>query len=193
LYLPGHPRQQLLRALRIPALSGGWQASFRALLDDHAGGNVGLAVTSPPPAWAGFRRLRVTAITAESDSVASIRFEDPGGDALPAALPGQYLTLRVEPGDGRRALLRNYSLSSAPGDGYRVSVKREPGGAASAYLHTHLHVGDTLDVAAPRGTFILAEGETPVLLLSAGVGATPVLAMLHALAEQHSAREVWWL
>src|SRR5262249_17075102 len=66
LSLPGHPRQQLLRALRIPALSGGWQSSFKALLEDHAGGNAGLAVTSPPPAWAGFRHLRVAAITPES-------------------------------------------------------------------------------------------------------------------------------
>src|SRR5689334_23159324 len=69
LYLPGHPRQQLLRALRIPALSPGWQASFRALLDTGAHGNAGLVAASPPPAWAGFRRLRVAAITRESDSV----------------------------------------------------------------------------------------------------------------------------
>ena len=78
LYLPGHPRQQLLRALRIPALSPGWQASFRALLDGGAGGgNAGLAPTSPPPAWPGFRRAAVAAIEHESDSVISIRFEDP--------------------------------------------------------------------------------------------------------------------
>ena len=80
LYLPGHTRQQLLRALRIPALSPGWQASFRALLEGEPGsGNAGLAVTSPPPAWPGFRQLTVTAITRESDSVISIRLEDPDG------------------------------------------------------------------------------------------------------------------
>src|SRR5947209_13698641 len=74
LYLPGHPRQPILRALRIPALSAGWQASFQALLDEEPGsGNAGLAVTSPPPAWAGFRPLTVTAITRETDSVISIR------------------------------------------------------------------------------------------------------------------------
>ena len=98
LYLPGHTRQQLLRALRIPALSPGWQASFRALLEGEPGsGNAGLAVTSPPPAWPGFRQLTVTAITRESDSVISIRLEDPEGAPLPAARPGQYLTLRVQP------------------------------------------------------------------------------------------------
>jgi MOSC domain-containing protein YiiM len=107
LYLPGHPRQQLLRALRIPALSVGWQTSFRALLDgDAARGNAGLSTASPPPARKGFRQLAVTAVEHESDSVISIRFEDPGGKPLPAARPGQYLTLRIEPNDAARPLLR---------------------------------------------------------------------------------------
>jgi ferredoxin-NADP reductase/MOSC domain-containing protein YiiM/ferredoxin len=195
LYLPGHPRQQLLRALRVPALSPGWQGSFRALLDaDAVAGNAGLAVTSPPPAWPGFRRLAVAGIERESDSVISIRFEDPGGAALPAARPGQYLTLRIEPEDGRRPVLRNYSMSGPPGAAsYRVSVKREPDGVGSGYLHTRLAVGDELDVAAPRGTFILDDTRAPVLLISAGIGATPVMAMLHALAQEHSDREIWWL
>jgi ferredoxin-NADP reductase/MOSC domain-containing protein YiiM len=195
LYLPGHPRQQLLRALRIPALSAGWQTSFRALLDAHAGsGNAGLTAASPPPAWAGFRRLAVTGITRESESVIAVCFEDPHGEPLPAARPGQYLTLRIQPEGAARPLLRNYSLSGPPDAGYyRVAVKRERDGAVSGYLHTRLSVGDQLDVAAPRGTFILDESEAPVLLISAGIGATPVLAMLNALAETHSDREIWWL
>src|SRR5262249_46659180 len=122
------------------------------------------------------------------------RLEDPGGDPLPAALPGQYLILRVQPGDSERSLLRNYSLSGPPGaDYYRITVKREHGGAASGYLHTHVRVGDQLDIAAPRGTFILDHTDAPLLLISAGIGATPVLAMLHALAAAKSRREVWWL
>jgi ferredoxin-NADP reductase/MOSC domain-containing protein YiiM len=195
LYLPGHARQQLLRALRIPALSPGWQGSFRALLDEQpGGGNAGLAVASPPPAWAGFRSMTVASIERESDSVISVRLEDPGGAALPPARPGQYLTLRLQPEDGGRPLLRNYSLSGSPGAGsYRIAVKLETGGAASGYLHTRLRAGDRLDVAAPRGTFILDQTQAPVLLISAGIGATPVLAMLHALAEEHSEREIWWL
>jgi ferredoxin-NADP reductase/MOSC domain-containing protein YiiM/ferredoxin len=195
LYLPGHSRQQLLRALRIPALSPGWQASFHALLDEEpGGGNAGLAVTSPPPAWPGFRQLTVTAITRESDSIISIRLEDPAGASVPAARPGQYLTVRVQPDKPQRSALRNYSLSGPPGAGYyRITVKREPDGVASGYLHTRLAVGDQLDIAAPRGTFILDRRQTPVLLISAGIGATPVLAMLHELATEHSEREIWWL
>ena len=195
LYLPGHPRQQLLRALRIPALSTGWQASFRALLEGGAGnGNAGLTAESPPPVWPGFRPLIVAGIQRESDSVVSIRLEGPDGIPLPAARPGQYLTLRIRPDGEHDSVLRNYSLSGPPGAGYyRISVKREPGGKASSYLHTRLKVGDQMDVAAPRGTFILDPSGAPVLLVSAGIGATPLLAMLHALAGERSERHVWWL
>ena len=195
LYLPGHPRQQLLRALRIPALSPGWQASLRALLAGEPGsGNAGLVATSPPPAWTGFRRLKVTGIDRESNSVISIRLEDPDGGPLPPARPGQYLTLRLQPDKQERSVLRNYSLSGQPGaDYYRITVKREHDGVASGYLHTRIAVGDQLEIAAPRGTFILDQTHAPVLLISAGIGATPVLSMLHALTKEHSDREIWWL
>ena len=195
LYLPGHPRQQLLRALRIPALSPGWQASFRALLaSDPRDGNAGLIEASPPPAWPGFRRLAVTEVEHESEAVISIRLEEPNSAPLPPARPGQYLTLRLQLNDQERPLLRNYSLSGPPGAAfYRIAVKHEYNGAASGYLHSRLAVGDELDVAAPRGTFVLDKTHAPVLLISAGIGATPVLAMLHELAEAKSDREIWWL
>jgi ferredoxin-NADP reductase len=109
-------------------------------------------------------------------------------------MPGQYLTLRIQPESTQRMVLRNYSLCGPPDAGYyRIAVKREPHGVASRYLHTRLAVGDQLEIAAPRGTFILDSTHAPVLLISAGIGATPVLAMLNALAEQHSDREIWWL
>jgi ferredoxin-NADP reductase/MOSC domain-containing protein YiiM/ferredoxin len=195
LYLPGHPRQQLLRALRIPALSPGWQESFRALLEgDPGSGNAGLTAASPPPAWPGFRQLAVTAIEPESDSVISVRLEDPDAAPLPVPRPGQYLTLRIQPDKNQRSVLRNYSLSGPPDAGYyRITVKREHDGVASGYLHTRLHVGDQLDIAAPRGTFILDPTDAPVLLISAGIGATPLLSMLHALVTEHSERAIWWL
>jgi ferredoxin-NADP reductase len=198
LYLPGHPADQVRRALRIPALSPGWQASFRELASQPDGGrragNAGLADASPPPAWPGFRPLAVTAVEPESQSVISLRLADPAGAALPAASPGQFVTVRLRPQPGRPPLLRSYSLSGPPAAGsYRISVKREQHGAASQFVHDHVRPGDQLAVAAPRGTFTLRPGPAPVLLISAGVGATPVLAMLHALAETESGREVWWL
>ena len=124
----------------------------------------------------------------------SIRLDDPDGAPLPPARPGQYLTLRIQPESEPRALLRNYSLSGSPDAGYyRIAVKREPAGAASGYLHTRLRVGAQLEIAAPRGTFILDTTNAPVLLMSVGIGATPVLAMLHALAAERTEREIWWL
>jgi len=196
LYLPGHPRQQLLRALRIPALSPGWKASFQDMLDQTGpgAGNAGLTEASPPPAWPGFRPLAVTGIDRESDTVISLHLADPGGASVPAALPGQFLTLRLHPDPAGPPLLRSYSLSGPPGArDYRVSVKREENGAASQFLHTRVKAGDTLEAAAPRGTFTLRASQAPVLLISAGVGATPVLAMLHALAAARSSRDIWWL
>ena len=85
-------------------------------------------------------------------------------------------------------------MSGMPGAAtYRVSVKREMHGAASSYLHDHVHAGDTLEVSAPRGAFTLRPSNGPVVLLSAGIGATPVLAMLHSLSSAESHREVWWI
>jgi ferredoxin-NADP reductase/MOSC domain-containing protein YiiM/ferredoxin len=200
LYLPGHPRDALERALRIPALSSGWKASLRSLVEQGAGdaaaqGNSGLTgVNSPPPAWPGFRPLQVTAIHDESRHVRSVSMASLDGAQLPKWLAGQSITVRVPPESGRAPLIRNYSLSNEPGsDEYRISVKREPYGIVSRRLHEHVKIGDVLDVAAPRGTFFLDDGQAPVLLLSAGVGVTPVLSMLHSLVNNGSARPVWWL
>jgi ferredoxin-NADP reductase/ferredoxin len=196
LYLPGHPRPAIERALLIPALSPGWQGSFRSILDEpeDATGNAGLSTAAPPPAWPGFRALRVTAIEPESATISSVRLADPGGSPVPAALPGQFLTVRMRPEESGPPVVRSYSLSGRPGaDEYRISVKREPHGVGSSYLHSRVRVGDTVEAAAPRGTFQLRPGTDPVLLISGGVGATPLLAMLHALADARSPREVWWL
>jgi ferredoxin-NADP reductase/ferredoxin len=126
--------------------------------------------------------------------VVSVRLVPESGEPVTPALPGQFLTVRLCPDPTEPALLRSYSLSGAPNsDSYRISVKREPHGAASDYVHTRLRVGDVIEAGAPRGSFTLRAGEGPVVLISAGVGATPVLAMLHALAAERSARPVWWL
>ena len=200
LYLRGHTRDQWERALRIPALSAGWKESFQALLEQEdtagaAAGNAGLAPSSgPPPAWVGFRPLRVSRIEKESATVKSFSLMPADDRPLVAALPGQFIILRIKPNADGPPVLRNYSLSDLPSDDhYRVSVKLEENGAASTYLHTHVGVGDVLDVAAPRGAFTLSPDGKKVVLISAGVGATPVLAMLHALAGEASPREIWWL
>ncbi|WP_093782239.1 MOSC and FAD-binding oxidoreductase domain-containing protein [Actinacidiphila guanduensis] len=202
LYLPGHTREQVERALRIPELSPGWQESMRALLvqeDSGAGpatGSAGLntAAAAPRPAWPGFRPLVVTDVRRESRSVFSLSLAAEDGSDLPAARPGQFLTVKVPSGEGGPPLIRSYSLSGEPGTAaYRISVKAEPHGAASRRLRDHVRTGDRLEVAAPRGTFLLAPGDGPVVLVSAGVGVTPVLAMLHELAHERSGREVWWL
>ena len=185
LYLPGRDRAKLRVAARIPALSPGWQESFRDLLTEDAGRRAPSSA-STAPAWAGFRPLRVAKVVPESATVSSIYLTAPGASPLPVALAGQYLTLRLT-GAGQPAPVRSYSLSSAPGaEAYRISVKREPHGAASRYLNGTLRPGATLDVAAPRGDFTLDAGTGPVLLISAGIGVTPVLAMLHELAAARS-------
>jgi ferredoxin-NADP reductase/MOSC domain-containing protein YiiM/ferredoxin len=200
LYTPGHVPDALKRALRIPALSTGWRASFEALLDREASGasttgNPGLSpVSGAPPAWIGFRPFRVSRIGRESESVISLVLEPERERPVATALPGQFLVLRLRPQPEAPPLLRSYSLSGPPAsDRYRISVKRETGGAASAYLHDQVREGQVLEVSAPRGNFTLRPGKGPVVLLSAGVGATPVLAMLHALVGEASSREVWWL
>ena len=199
LYMPGHPRDQLERALRIPALSAGWRRSFEALLtqerkDGARTGNAGLtAAPSPPPAWRGFRPFRLSHKVRESGNVISLVLEPADGQPVAAALPGQFVVLRLGP-TSAPALMRSYSLSGEPSTvSYRVSVKREAHGAASAYVDDQLRVGDIVHASAARGSFTLRPGDTPVVLLSAGIGVTPVLAMLHALAAEASTREIWWL
>jgi ferredoxin-NADP reductase/MOSC domain-containing protein YiiM len=197
LYLPGHPREQVESALRIPALSRGWKASLQTLLNRGASesGNPGpTGLSGVPPAWTGFRSLRVAKVERECVSVLSLFFEPVDGQPLPAALPGQFLAFRLHIKPGFPPILRNYSISSAPGsNAYRVSVKHEVNGAGSSFLHNQVKAGDVLEVSAPRGAFTLQPGDQPVVLVSAGIGATPVLAMLHALASTSSPREVWWL
>ena len=116
------------------------------------------------------------------------------GQPLRTALPGQYVVLRLQRTTGSPPLFRSYSLSGPLStERYRISVKIEPNGAAGTYLREHVRLGDILDVSSPRGSFILQSGERPVVLLSAGIGATPVLTMLHALAAARSTRQVFWL
>jgi len=199
LYSPNHAHDRLERALRIEALSPGWRSSFEALLQSQTtaagSGNAGLApAAAAHPAAPGFRPLTVTEIDQESADVLSLTMKSADGQPLPTPLPGQYVVLRLQRTTGGPPLFRSYSLSGpVSAESYRISVKIEPNGAAGTYLREHARVGDVLDVSSPRGSFILQSGERPVVLLSAGIGATPVLAMLHALAAAFSTRQILWL
>jgi ferredoxin-NADP reductase len=199
LYLPGHSREQLERALRIPALSKGWQSSFQSILAQEsspkpAEGNSGLANEEEAPAWPGFRQMRIARIEKESGSVTSFTLEPIDGQPLPVCQAGQFVVLRLLVEPGKSPVLRSYSLSDLPAaDHFRISVKSESNGIGSSFLCNRAREGDLLDVSAPRGSFTLRPSQNPVVLLSAGVGATPVMSMLHALAAEKSQREIWWI
>ncbi len=199
LYLPGQSSEQLQRALRIPALSKGWQGSFQAMLQQDlspktTAGNSGLAFEERPPAWPGFRQMRVANIHKESDSVTSLILSPSDGQPIPSFQAGQFVVLRLLVDPGKPPVLRSYSLSDLPAaDHLRISVKNELNGIGSSFLCDRAREGDMLDVSAPRGNFTLRPGRTPIVLLSAGVGATPVISMLHALAAEKSQREIWWI
>jgi ferredoxin-NADP reductase/MOSC domain-containing protein YiiM len=199
LYLPGQSSEQLQRALKIPALSKGWQDSFQAMLQQDlssktAVGNPGLASEEQAPAWPGFRQMRVANIHEESDNVTSFVLSPVDGQPLPVCQAGQFVVLRLLVNPDKPPVLRSYSLSDLPGaDHYRISVKSELNGIGSSFLCNRTQLGNLLDVSAPRGGFTLRSSQSPVVLVSAGVGATPVMSMLHSLAAERSQREIWWI
>jgi ferredoxin-NADP reductase/MOSC domain-containing protein YiiM/ferredoxin len=199
LYLPGQSSEQLQRALRIPALSKGWRSSFQAMLQQDlssktTAGNPGLANEEQAPAWPGFRQMRVAIIHKESESVTSFVLAPIEGQPLPVFQAGQFVVLRLLVDPGKPPVLRSYSLSDLPAaDHFRISVKSELRGIASSFLCHRARAGDVLEVSAPRGSFTLRSSQSPVVLLSAGVGATPVISMLHSLAAEKSQREIWWI
>lgn len=132
--------------------------------------------------WNGWRDFRVEEVIRESSVINSFILRPADGGPVMAHRPGQYLTFWFEI-SGHPPVKRNYSISSAPnGESYRISVKREPHGLASGWLHDATKAGTILKVAAPAGEFFLHEHtERPVVLLSGGVGLTPMVAMLEAL------------
>lgn len=194
LYLPDPDPGAVRSAATIPAMSPGWRQSFEDLLRaaDRTEVAVGSAAGEQRSGWAGFAPLRVARIVPETDTVSSVYLAPSDSQPLPPPRPGQYLTLRLRVGE--RTLVRTYSLSSAPdAELYRLSIKREDRGVASRYLTSSLTVGQSIEAASPRGEFVLLDEATPAVLISAGIGVTPVLAMLHELVRQGSRREVWWI
>lgn len=175
-------RQVLGDQVATDAVLDAWAAAYAQLADILIGAEEGEYARHAQAhgGWRGARRFRLERRVKESEHITSFHFVPVDGQAVLRALPGQYIGLRVLLGSAGEAR-RNYSLS-APCDGreYRISVKREPGGQVSNYLHDQLKVGDTLELFPPAGAFVLQEGTGPVALISAGVGITPMLPMLQA-------------
>lgn len=144
-----------------------------------------------PPHRAGFRRFKVIEKRRESAVITSFYLEPLDPEDWQDFIPGQFLILRIPARDGNGPILRNYSLSLPPSRRrlYRITVKREDAGLGSAYLHDRVDAGDVLEAQGPRGDFVLDRASPrPVVLLSGGVGLTPMMAMLHELASTSSRR-----
>src|SRR3954463_3873129 len=149
-----------------------------------------MPAATPSLTWRGFRPFRVPRKITQSSNVTSLIPEPADGQPVATALPGQFVIVRLGPS----AMTRSYSLSRRTGAAsYRISIKRETHGAASLYVADELKSGDVVQLGAPRGSFTLRQATRPVVLLSAGIGVTPVLAMLDALAAQGATQGVWWL
>ncbi|WP_346829252.1 NO-inducible flavohemoprotein [Pseudomonas abietaniphila] len=132
-----------------------------------------------PGGWRGAREFKVAAKVPESAEITSFYFEPADGQPILAFTAGQYIGMQLFLNG--EEIRRNYSLSALAGNNqYRISVKREPGGRASNYLHDQLNVGDSINLFTPSGEFTLAHNDKPLVLISGGVGITPTLAMLEA-------------
>ena len=140
------------------------------------------------------RSLRLVEKTPESDDVASFVFEARDGGRLPDFTAGQHLPIELEIPGVESPVRRTYSLSNGPGrDRYRISVKREPRGLASQYLHDHLEPGAIINSRHPAGDFVMTCDKCPLVLVSAGIGVTPMVSMLQSVADDASDRPIWFV
>ncbi len=158
-----------------------------------------------PHGWEGFRAFVVERKVPESETITSFYLKPQDGEPLPPYMPGQFLTFRLNAPEHPTPVMRTYTLSDSPNhrDYYRVSIKRLPApadppglppGLSSNYFHDRVQPGTRLCVKAPRGKFYLDPSDTtPVVLLSGGVGLTPMISMLNAIVESGSQRPVWFV
>jgi uncharacterized protein len=165
------------------------------------------AVESKPASgvWSGWRTFKVTHKVVENavGDICSFHLEPQDGQALPAFMPGQYLTFRLDiplPGGKTEAVTRCYSLSDGPRtNGYRVSIKREPAppntahppGRSSNFFHDQVPLGGLIQVRAPAGHFHMDRSDAPVVLVAGGIGVTPMLSMVNWCFAERPQREVW--
>ncbi|MDN5850230.1 MAG: NO-inducible flavohemoprotein [Nitrococcus sp.] len=174
---------EVLGDAMTPELAESWEAAYWQLANllierEEA---IYRAREDQPGGWRGLRAFRVVGKQPESEVITSFYLEPVDGGPVMDFIPGQYIGLEITI-DGA-SMRRNYSLSDAPnGQYYRISVKREQWGRVSGYLHDRVALGDILNLYAPGGSFTLREGDHPIVLVTGGVGITPAIAMLNALA-----------
>jgi nitric oxide dioxygenase len=177
-----------------PEVASAWTELYWLMAGELIARERGLyaaAQVAPGEVW---REARVAARALESADVVSLELVDPSGAALPAFLPGQYVSVQVALPDGARQI-RQYSLARGKSEGsWRIGVKRvrgeagAPDGEVSGYIYENVFEGDLVRVSIPSGELVLDESSRPLILVSAGIGCTPIMGMLHALAAERSKR-----
>ncbi|MCW2240311.1 NO-inducible flavohemoprotein [Azospirillum canadense] len=176
---------------------GAWGEAYWFLARILIGREQGIydATAAAEGGWTGWRDFTVSAKVNESAVITSFVLTPADGGPVLRHKPGQYLTFQLPVPGAEAPVRRNYSISAAPnGRSYRISVKREPGGAASNWLHDHVTVGSVLEVSPPAGDFFLPERpERPVILLSGGVGLTPMVSMVETIAQAHPGLETHYI
>jgi nitric oxide dioxygenase len=180
-----------------------WEKAYGAIADVFISVEADMykEVKNAPGGWVDFRNFRVAKKVIESDVITSFYLEPADGGVFPPYQPGQYITVKAEIEGQAHNHLRQYSLSQAPGEEYyRISVKREeangdyPEGIVSNFLHDHIHEGSILPISAPGGDFVLDQkDDRPLVLMSGGVGLTPMMSMLETVIKTQPEREVIYI
>lgn len=189
--------EEVLGDLATPDILAAWGEAYWFLAEVLKSREVVLRddIGALEGGWSGWRRLRVVEKVRESSLITSFILRPEDGGPVMRHRAGQYLTFRFD-APGQQGLKRNYSISSAPGaDHYRISVKREEtGNGGSRHLHDGVAVGDVIEATPPSGDFFLAESPTrPVVLLSGGVGLTPMVSMVEAIAAEHPGVDAYYV
>jgi ferredoxin-NADP reductase/MOSC domain-containing protein YiiM len=192
-----HDPGSLRRVLASRDLGDAWRIYLEKLLEKAE-------PTPSPSGWEGYRTFVVNRKVPESETITSFYLVPEDGGGLPPYKPGQFLTFRLEVPGHAKPITRTYTISDRPrSDYYRVSIKREtspahrpdaPPGLSSNFFHDQIQPGAKLCVKAPSGEFWLDPGDdTPVVLVSAGVGLTPMISMFNAIVAAGSGRPVWFI
>ncbi|MCJ8011242.1 NO-inducible flavohemoprotein [Paenibacillus sp. KQZ6P-2] len=195
--------KKVLGDAATPEILDAWAQAYAVIADAFIGVEAEMyrEAEDAPGGWRGFRSFVVERKVKESDVITSFYLKPQDGGAISSYMPGQYITVRVQPENESYTHLRHYSLSAAPGGNhYRISVKREdaapgkPAGIVSTYLHNSVNEGDVLEITAPAGSFTLDQEQTiPLVLIGGGVGLTPMISMLETVLKEQPERKVTYI